>query len=108
MQDGSKLLRWKLVLNRSESNMQSPTENRMKARLQDERWSLEGSGICVGASHGMTDQQKERERQRTLRKNTDPPNVCRGPAEQGKPTECHTQGPLRLECAGPPTLHQDA
>ena len=46
MQDGSKLLRWKLVLNRSESNMQLPAENRMKARLQDEsERSLEGSGI---------------------------------------------------------------
>ena len=40
MQDGSKLLRWKPVLNRSESNMQSPAENRMKGER-----SLEGSGI---------------------------------------------------------------
>ena len=56
----------------------------------------------------MTDQQKERERQRTPRKNTDPPNVCWGPAEQGKPTECRTHGPLRPECAGPRMPHQDA
>ena len=54
----------------------------------------------------MTDQQKERERQRTLRKNTGLPNVCWGPAEQGKPTECRTQGPLRPAREGPRLPHQ--
>lgn len=101
VQDGSKQLRWKLVPHQEvKATCNRLQRTRIKARLQDERWSLEGSGIWGGASHGMTDQQRERERQRT-RRETQAHGCVLGQRSKGARRSAPCKDRVRPEHAGP-------